>query len=127
MVTGTTGSSTGNKATDDKMLTEVKKEEDENSDGETIPKDKTDDPKGQDNKGRKMKAGIKRKSGLKTYDGTPLPEEDDTVDEDTKAEDQEPADRARSSNDDEEAWKKSEAEQKARYQRRLESLIEKDE
>ena len=74
-----------------------------------IPKDEDDVPKGQDDKSRKMKAGIKRKSGLKAYDNTPLPEEDDTVDEDTKDEDQGPADRARSSNDDEEAWKKSEA------------------
>ena len=36
---GTTGSSTGNKATNDKMLTEVKKEEDEISDGEDEKKD----------------------------------------------------------------------------------------
>ena len=75
-----------------------------------------------------MKTGTGKKSGSKAYDDTSLLEEDDdSVDEDKDAEDQGPADRARSSNDDEEAWKKSEAEQKARYQRRLESLIEKDE
>ena len=118
----------GNKATDEKMLTQVKKEEDENSDGEMIPKDEDDAPKGQDNKGRKMKTGTGKKLGQKAYDDTPLPEEDDdSVDEDEKAEDQGPADRTRSSKDDEEAWKKSEAEQKAQYQRRLESLIERDE
>ena len=116
----------GNKATDDKMLTEVKKEEDENSDGEMIPKDEDDAPKGQDNKGRKMKAGTGKKSGQKGYDVTPLPDEDDSADEDNH-EDQGPVDRARSSNDDEEAWKKSEAEQKAQYQRRLNFLIEEDE
>ena len=104
----------GKKATDDKMLTEVKKEEDENSDGEMIPKNEDDAPKAQDNKGRKMKTGTGKKSGSKAYDDTPLPDEDDdSVDEDKHAEDQGPADRARSSKGDEEAWEKSEAEQKA--------------
>ena len=133
MVTGmTTGTNTGddkkkgNKATDEKMLTEVKKEEDENSDGEMIPKDEDDDPKGQDNKSQKMKAGTGKKSGQKGYDDTPLPDEDDSVDED-KHEDQDPVDRTRSNNDDEEAWKNSEAEQKAQYQRRLNFLMEEDE
>ena len=96
---------TGKKATDKKIL-EVKKEEDENSDGDMIPKDEDDVPKIQDDKSRKMKTGLKRKSGSKAYDDTPLSEEDDEpVDEDKTAEDQEPADRARSSKDDEEAWK----------------------
>ena len=118
---------TGMKATDEKIL-EVKKEEDENSDGEKIPKDEDDVPKGQKDKSRKMKTGTGKKSGSKAYDDTPLPEEDDdSVDEDKDAEDQGPADRARSSKDDEEAWKKSEAEQKAQYQRRLNFLMEEDE
>ena len=38
---GTGRSSKGNNATDDEMLTKVKKEEDGNSDGEIIPKDET--------------------------------------------------------------------------------------
>ena len=64
---------TGKKATDEKIL-EVKKETDENSDGDMIPKDEDDVPKGQDDKSRKMKTGINRKSGSKAYDDTPLPE-----------------------------------------------------
>ena len=124
---GTGRSSKGDKATNDEMLTEVKKEEDGNSDGEMIPKDEDDDPKGQDNKSQKMKSGTGKKSGQKSYDDTPLPNEDDSVDEDEHDEDQGPVDRARSSNDDEEAWKKSEAEQKAQYQRRLNFLMEEDE
>ena len=67
---------TGTKPTDEKIL-EVKKEEDENSDGELIPKDEDDVPKGQGDKSRNMKTGIKRKSGSKAYDDPPLPEEDD--------------------------------------------------
>ena len=117
MATG--GKKTGTKPTDEKIL-EVKKEEDENSDGEKIPKDEDDVPKGQKDKSLKMKTGTGKKSGSKAYDDTPLPEEedDDSVNEDKDAEDQEPADRARSSKDDEEAWKKSKAEREAQYQTR---------
>ena len=110
---------TGMKPTDEKIL-EVKKEEDENSDGEKIPQDEDDVPKGQKDKSLKMKTRTGEKSGSKAYDDTPLPEEDDdSVDEDKDAEDQEPADRARSSKDDEEEWKRSEAEREARYQKDL--------
>ena len=96
---------TGTKPTDEKTI-EVKKEEDGNSDGEKIPKDEDDVPKGRKDKSLKMKTGTGKKSGSKAY-ATPLPEEDDddSVDEDNNAEDQEPDERARSSKDDEEAWK----------------------
>jgi hypothetical protein len=61
---------TGTKPTDEKIL-EVKKEEDENSDGDMIPKDEDDVPKGQKDKSRKMKPGTGKKSGSKAYDDTP--------------------------------------------------------
>jgi hypothetical protein len=64
------------------MLTEVKKEEDGNSDGEIFPKDEDEDPKGQENKSQKMKSGTGKKSRQKSYDDTPLPNEDDSIDED---------------------------------------------
>ena len=113
---GSRRSSQGSKATDE-MLTEVKKEEDGNSDGEIIPKDEDEDPKGQENKGQKMEKGVDKKSGQKSYDNTPLPNENDSVDEHEHEDDQGPGDRTRS-DDDEEAWKKSEAEQKAQYEKR---------
>ena len=76
---------TGTKPTDEKTI-EVKKEDDGNSDEEKTPKDEDDVPKGQKDKSLKMKTGTGKKSGLKAYDDTPLPEEDDeSVDEKCKA------------------------------------------
>jgi hypothetical protein len=107
------------------MLTEVKKEDDGNSDGEIIPKDEDQDPKGQKNKGQKMKKGVDKKSGQKSGLNTPIPNENDSVDEHEHEDDQGPGDRTRS--DDEEAWRKSQAEQKAHYEKRLKFLMDEDE
>ena len=112
-------------------VTRTKKEDVEGNSGEeNVPKDENEDgvPKGQIEKNVKMKAGTARRSGLKAYDDTPLPEGDDedSVEEDD-AEDQEPGEKARSSKDDEEIRKEAEAEEDARYQRRLELLIQQDE
>ena len=118
----------GTKPTDEKTI-EVKKEDDGNSDEEKIPKDEDDVPKGQKDKSLKMKTGTGKKSGSKAYDDTPPPEEDDddSVNEDDDAEDQRPGEKARSSKDEEEIRKKAEADEDARYQRRLELLIKQDE
>ena len=93
----------------------------ENSGEENAPKEENEDevPKGQTEKSLKMKAGTVKRSGSKTYDDTPLPEEEDdenSVDEDDDAEDQRPGEKARSSQDEEEIRKKAEADEDARYQ-----------
>ena len=49
------------------------------------------------------------------------------MEEDEHEDDQGPVDRTRSEYDDEEAWKKSEAEQKAQYERRLKFMMDEDE
>ena len=114
------------------MVTQVKTENNEGtSGGKDVPKDDDEDdvPKGQKEKSLKMKAGTARRSGSKAYDDTPLPEGDDedSVDEEDDAEDQEPGEKARSSKDDEKIRKEAEAEEDARYQLRLELLIQQDE
>ena len=113
-------------------VTRTKEEDvDGNSVEENVPKDENEDdvPKGQTDKSLKMKAGTGKRSGLKAYDDTPLPEEDDedSVDEDDDAEDQRPGEKARSSKDEKEIRKKAEADEDARYQRRLELLMQQDE
>jgi len=93
--------------------------------------DKDDVPKGQkDAEPKMMKPGKEKRAGSKD-DETPLPEgfyeEDEELVEADDAEDQEPGEKARSSKDDEEIRKEAEAEEDARYQRRLELLIQQDE
>ena len=85
--------------------------------------DKDDVPKGL----KKTKAGTARITRGQA-EGTPLPHEDDdeedSVEEDEDAEDREHGESARSSKDD---YDEADAKERARYQRRLEFLIQEDE
>ena len=92
-----------------------------------VPNDdnKDDVPKGL----KKTKAGTARRTREKAL-GTPLPEEDDDEEDsvaEDDAEDRAHDENARSSKEYEEFMMEAEAKEKARYQRRLEFMIQKDE
>jgi len=90
-----------------------------------------DIPKVQENEEPQMMKPGKRKGAGSKDDETPLPEgfydKDDEEHVEDNAEERDHEGQTRSSKDDEEAMREAEAKEKARYQRRLELMIEQDE